>query len=154
VIGNSKVRHREQMVSRRPVSRSFAAVAVLLVFAVASSLALAGTHFYYCEAMGLTRSDPCQASQAGGARNTAPAVRESYGDCCQKVTFPSAPVGARAADHRVPPAPLATVVVPAAFVEQVHCAAGVRAPWALLERWRHPRRPASEVCAQLMVFLT
>jgi hypothetical protein len=141
-------------VSRRPVSRPVAAVAVLLMFALASSLALAGTHFYYCEAMGLTRSDPCQASQARGARDGATAAREGYADCCQKVTFPSAPVGARAADHRVPPTPLATVVAPAAFVEQGHCAAGVGAPWALLERWRPPRRPASEVRAQLMVFLT
>ena len=147
--------HREHTVSLRRLARPFVVVAVLLVLALVSSLSLAGAHFYYCDAMGLTRSDPCRASgEASGARDTAPAIGESHTDCCKRVTLLSPPVGARAANHRVPPAPLATVVAPAAFVERGHRTAEAHGPLALSERWRPPRRPASEVRAQLMVFLT
>jgi hypothetical protein len=144
----------EYSVSPRRMPRTFAAVAVLLVLALVSSLSLAGTHFYYCEAMGLTRSDPCQASgEAISTRNTAPAIGESHTDCCKRVTLASLPIGARAADRGVAPSPLEAIVVPAAFVQSQR-ATEVRALSSGFERWRPPRRPASEVRAQLMVFLT
>ena len=127
---------------------------LLLSLALVSSLSLAGTRFYYCEAMGLTRSDPCEGlRESKGARDAAGAVRESHADCCEIVTLPSAPAGARAADGGVPPPPLVAILAPAAFVGG-HCARESRARLPGFERWRPPPRPASEVRAQLMVFLT
>src|SRR5260370_5498140 len=90
---------------------------LLLALALVSSLSLAGTRFYYCEAMGLTRSDPCEGfRESNGARDAAAAVRESHADCCEIVTLPSAPAGSRPADRGLPASPLAAILAPTAFV--------------------------------------
>ena len=134
--------------------RAFAAVATLLVLALVSSVSLAGTRFYYCEAMGLTRSDPCQGSaETSGARDPAGVVREGHTDCCSVVILPSAPVGARTAAPSVAPPALAAILAPETLVERP-CAGDARTLVRGFERWRPPPKPASEVRAQLMVFLT
>src|SRR5260370_33092829 len=90
---------------------------LLLALALISSLSLAGTRFYYCEAMGLTRSDPCEGvRESQSARDATGGVRETHADCCEIVTLPSAPAGARAADRGVPASPLAAILAPAAVV--------------------------------------
>jgi hypothetical protein len=139
---------------RLPRAVAVALFALTLAFSLVSSLSLAGASYYYCDAMGLTSSDPCQGDHQ--SRKTcvpAGALRQSRGDCCEKLTLPSMPPGATAADHAVPPAPLVAVLAPA---ELAH-AAGADLPHASLpglERWGPPPPLASERCVQRMVFLS
>jgi hypothetical protein len=127
---------------------------LLLAFAVLAGAAQSGARYFYCEAIGLSASDPCtQAS--GAARGTDPCgtLREQPGDCCEIVTLPTVPDGARVASSAVPPAP-SVATLPALWLVDGACAGALRSHGDVLERWRVPPRSAGEVRAQLMVFLT
>jgi hypothetical protein len=132
-----------------------AAVArLLLAFVVVAGIVHSGARYFYCEAVGLAATDPCvQSSRAGAERCREGALRELRDDCCEVVTLPSIPNGARTEGPIVPPAAVGAVVA----VDR-HLGAfdgGIITSQALaLARWRTPPRSVQRVHAQLMVFLT
>jgi hypothetical protein len=127
---------------------------LLLAFAVLAGVTHSGARYFYCEAIGLSASDPCaEASGTAGDADPCGTLREQPGDCCEVVTLPTLPDGARVATSAVPPAP-SVATLPALWLADGP-AAGVRPSHRdLFERWRVPPRSPSEARAQLMVFLT
>ena len=126
---------------------------LLLAFAVLCGIARSGARYFYCEAFGLTTSDPCaRASLSEDAAPRGNAVDEPVPDCCEVLTLPSVPEGARTANPSVSPA-AQVAALPAPSLETVP--ANVTLPSRTsFDRWRPPPRSSSEVCAQLMVFLS
>lgn len=124
--------------------------ALVLILAVLSSLALGGNHYFYCDAMGLLQTDPCQAAASHATPRTADA-RETPFDCCDELTVPSLPNGAANTIPDVPPAALAAVIPPFEVVMNAPC---VTRSGSVLARWRVPPPTATERRAVLMVFLT
>jgi hypothetical protein len=142
---------------RKRSSRRFwraAAVAIghlVLAFAVLSGVDQSGARYFYCEAFGLMATDPCvQSSQA--RRGPLEAVDTPLADCCEVVTLPAMPEGARAMSPSVPPAARAAVLPPTLLTD-AWSSRGPRFPNPERQRWRPPPRAPSEVRAQLMVFL-
>lgn len=125
---------------------------LVLVFAVLTGIRQSGARYFYCEAFGLMASDPCvQAVQA--PRSDDQAVDEPLDDCCEVVTLPSLPEGARAERPTVAP-PARIAVIPPEW--QVGAWSTNKLPSAnlRLQRWRPPRLDPREARARLMVFLT
>jgi hypothetical protein len=80
-------------------------------------------------------------------------LTEKLADCCEVVTLPAMPDGARAASPSVLPAAL-VAIVPIGWLADLPATPALRTPRRFFERWRPPPRSAGEVCAQLSVFLT
>ena len=139
--------------SRRRLWRA-AAMALghlVLAFAVVSGVGQSGARYFYCEAFGLMATDPCvQASQA--SRGPFEALDTPLADCCEVVTLPAMPEGARVASWSVPSAGCAAVL-PAAVLIDPWSSRGHQLQSPERQRWRPPPRAPSEVRAQLMVFL-
>jgi hypothetical protein len=139
---------------RLPRAVVLALFALTLAFSLVSSLSLAGASYYYCDAMGLTASDPCQgADRSSQGCEPTGSLRKAKADCCEKITLRSMPPGAASADLVVPPAPLLAILAPAELVSAA-VAALPRASLPGLERWGPAPPLASEMCAQRMVFLS
>jgi hypothetical protein len=140
---------------RLPRAVAVAFFALTLAFSLVTGLSLAGATYYYCDAMGLTASDPCQGADRSSHECEQPigSLRKPKADCCEKLTLRSMPPGATTPDRAVPPAPLVAVLAPAELVQ----AASADLPHASLpglERWGPPPPLASERCVQRMVFLS
>jgi hypothetical protein len=74
-------------------------------------------------------------------------------DCCTVIAMPAMPDGARAHEHAVHPAGVAAVM-PAGQYANGQLGLGQTSFARRAEPWRKPPRPAGELRAQLMVFLT
>jgi hypothetical protein len=117
-------------------------------------IAQSGSRYFYCEALGLMHSDPCvQAARSGDTTGCGNTLSEKPADCCEVVTLPAMPDGARGASPSVLPAAL-VAIVPSGWLADLPATPALRAPRHFFDRWRPPPRSAGEVCAQLMVFLT
>jgi hypothetical protein len=124
----------------------------VLAFAIFSGIGHSGARYFYCEAFGITATDPCvQASQS--QRSPVEALDESVADCCELLTLPAMPEGARAAGPSVPPA-ARVAVVPAGWPADLWMTKELQSATPALQRWRPPPRAPNELRAQLMVFLT
>jgi hypothetical protein len=131
-----------------------ALAALLVAVALAASLVSAGTHYFYCEAMGVVAVDPCRAAVRDGLDGVA-AVRAAHTDCCELVTLPPLPSAARGPDVGVAPALRVSLLLalPAMGLGAEGRAAFSR-PRAWLERWPTAPPSPSAARARLMVFLT
>jgi hypothetical protein len=124
----------------------------LLAFAVLCALVHAGARYFYCEAIGLSPTDPCAQGAAHPARCHDTSVGRLADDCCRTITMPSMPEGARAVAPMVPSAGV-VAILPATRAEADACSLSVHVAREG-ERWRVPPRSSLERRAQLMVFLT
>jgi hypothetical protein len=127
---------------------------LVLAVALAGGVARSGAQYFYCEAFGLLPFDPCaQASASNGSTDSEETLRTPAPDCCEIVTLPTVPEGARVATASVPPPPLVALLPPSlAFGSGgTRTVVSRQAPF---ERWGPPQRPPNEVRTQLMVFLT
>jgi hypothetical protein len=149
------VRSLERWIKGKGPRRAAVALAYILVaFAVVCGIEQSGSRYFYCEALGLMPSDPCvQASRGGDADLCGNSLSEKLADCCEILTLPAMPDGARAASPSVLPAAL-VAIVPSGWLADLPANAALRAPKHFFDRWRPPPRSAGEVCAQLSVFLT
>ena len=129
------------------------AARLLLALAVVCGAAQSGARYFYCEALGLSTSDPC----AAGARAAEPcpftSVKAQSIDCCSIITMPSMPDGARAQEQTVPAAGF-VMLLPAREYRGHASPLGADAFSRRAFRWERPPRPGGERRAQLMVFLT
>jgi hypothetical protein len=141
-------RHRH-VLPRAIVARvSCALVAIAVLFGIVQARA----HYFYCESLGLSATDPC----GHEARRQTPCPLASLDrapfDCCEVITMPSMPEGARAAGPTVPSAGV-VAVLPPVLGELASSQSVGHVAWEG-ERWRGPPRASRERRAQLMVFLT
>ena len=125
---------------------------LVLAIAVLSGIGHSGARYFYCEAFGLMATDPCADASY---RNRVPfeVVDEAIADCCEVVTLPAIPDGARVANPGVLPA-ACVAVTPAGW--QADGRAGRQPCLHGLNhlRARPPPRGPTEARAQFMVFLT
>jgi hypothetical protein len=126
---------------------------LLLAVATVCGTVQAGARYFYCEALGLSLSDPC--AQGAAHREECPlaSLDRQDSDCCHVLRIPSMPDGARASEPSVPPAGVI------ALLPAIDDAAGRLSRESLRAvrargRWRKPPRRTGERCAELMVFLT
>lgn len=141
---------RRRMLPWQVVARAWCAlVAVAVLFGIVQ----ARTRYYYCDSLGLSASDPCAHEVTRGLRCPLASFDRAPFDCCEVITMPSMPEGARAAPRSVPPAGVIAVLPAIGGSVESSCSAGARVAWER-ERWRGPSRASRERRAQLMVFLT
>ena len=143
------VRPRLRFLPRAAIARAWC---LLVAVAVLFGLVHAGARYFYCEGLGLSTTDPCV--QVTGDRAPCPlaSFERAPFDCCQVITMPSMPEGARSVEPPVPAAGVVAMVPPAVGVVEPP-SGSLRVAWEG-ERWRGPPRSANERRAQLMVFLT
>jgi hypothetical protein len=125
----------------------------LVAVAVLFGIVQARARYFYCESLGLSATDPC----AHQARQQPPCPLASFDrarfDCCEVITMPSMPEGARSVEPIVASASVVAILPPAlGTIESVRGGGGPVA-WEG-ERWRGPPRASRDRRAQLMVFLT
>ncbi|WP_394836971.1 hypothetical protein LVJ94_08690 [Pendulispora rubella] len=123
----------------------------LLVLTVLSGTVQAGQRYFFCAAMGLMTSNPCRVQAVPDSE--AERVTVQHMDCCETMTLPQVPDGARGEVPEIPAASIVAVVPVAPHGVEVSAPnidASVRARW----RVHVPPRPPNERRAQLMVFLT
>jgi hypothetical protein len=140
---------------RRVLPRAAVARAscLLVAIAVLFGVAQAGARYFYCEGLGLTATDPCvQRATQPSPCPLASFEREPF-DCCQVLTMPSMPEGARSA---VPVVPSAAVLATLPAVPVADASSWNESVFVAREgeRGRAPPSSSSERRAQLMVFLT
>jgi hypothetical protein len=125
----------------------------LVAIAVLFGVAHAGTRYFYCEALGLSVSDPCVHCVHRETPCPIDSLERTPFDCCEVITLPAMPDGARTVQSTVPAASV-TALLPA--VDESIRSPGVERRLVLLgrERWRAPPRGSGDLHAQLMVFLT
>jgi hypothetical protein len=129
------------------------AVHLLLALAMISGTLQAGARYFYCEALGLSASDPCLARAHSGNPCPFQSIERQSIDCCSVITLPSIPQGASADEHKVPPASF-VAILPAS--EYARSPVGTLADGFArgVQRWERPPRPGGDLRTQLMVFLT
>lgn len=127
-------------------------VQLLLALAVVCGTLQAGSRYFYCEAFGLSASDPCAARATSGSACPFQSIERQSLDCCSVITLPSMPEGTSPNEPSVSPASI-VAILPAR--EYVGSPAGLfPAGFArAVQRWERPPRPGGEVRTQLMVFL-
>jgi hypothetical protein len=145
-------RQRKRRASRLPRRIAVALGSILLSVAVLSGALRAGGRYFYCDAMGITLTDPCTAPARDEVATAADELRERHIDCCKTGTLASMPNAAASERCSVSPAPLLAVIAPQ-VVEPLRVVA-VASQRASRDRWRAPPRPPGELRAQRMVFLT
>jgi hypothetical protein len=124
-------------------------VALAVLFGVVHS----GGRYFYCPAMGLLASDPCAAAASDTRRKSQRgALSETHVDCCEVVTLPSMPEGARPGEAAIPPA-FQVAIVPARARTSPTAAIEQSRAERRFARWRPPPRSANDARAALMVFL-
>jgi hypothetical protein len=129
-----------------------ALVRLLVAVAVLVGPLQSGARYFYCEGLGLLASDPCARATGDGPRCPPQSLERLHDDCCQHITMPTVPDGARVDQPRVAPAGFVAVVAAADYV-----GTGVQTdPGRRFDerRVRRPPRPSEQRRAQLMVFLT
>jgi hypothetical protein len=139
------------MLPRALVAR---ACCTLVAVAVLFGILQARTRYFYCEGLGLSVTDPCAHKVARESPCPLATFDRAPFDCCEVVTMPSMPEGARAATPSVPSAGVsATLPVVGSSVESSWSGGAHAIAWEGA-RWRGPPRASRERRAQLMVFLT
>ena len=134
-----------------------------LALAVLCGVFQSGARYFYCEALGLSASDPC----GGGAPLVADCPLESLKtpspgarsleapslDCCEVIRVPVMPDGSRSDRHGVRPASVVALVsaleYTSARLASLECGRQDR-----MEQRRKPPRSASRLRAMRMVSLT
>jgi hypothetical protein len=123
-------------------------VAVTLFFGPLQS----GARYFYCESLGLLASDPCATAERKASDCPLQSLERVPVDCCERITLPTTPEGARADEHTIPPTYLVAIVAATEYRgEGSRIDPGRRFEG---ERLRRPPRPPEQRRAQLMVFLT
>jgi hypothetical protein len=147
---------RGRTFSRRTIARAWCAlVALSLLFGIAQ----ARTRYFYCEALGLSATDPCSLASSGARQEPPcplPSLDRARFDCCKVVTMPSMPSmaeRARSVEPSVPQTGVVALLPPARVADGGAPVHSARFAWEG-ERWRGPPRASRERRAQLMVFLT
>jgi hypothetical protein len=136
-----------------PRARIVGAVHLLLALAVICGSLRSGARYFYCEALGLSTSDPCAASAQGRGGCPLKSVEPQSIDCCSTITLPSMPDGARVKERTVAPASVIALVPASEYVgpRSSPRAQGFGRRAVRIER---PPRPGGDLRTQLMVFLT
>ena len=144
---------RNRRTPRGRLPRAVAAVAhLVLAVAVVLGIVHSGSRYFYCEALGLSASDPCAAATSEGrGKSPSETLSERAPDCCEIVTLAAMPRAAQAAQTSVAPAPC--VAIAALPIDESAGAAPPSGVDRALARWRPPPRSSGDVRAQLMVFL-
>jgi hypothetical protein len=139
----------------RRLSRAlvFGAARLVLALAVLFGTVQAGARYFYCEGVGLSASDSCAGRAQGDGRCPFNSVDRQSIDCCTVIAIPAMPDGARAHEHAVHPAGVAAVM-PVGQYTSGQLGLGETSFAQRARRWQKPPRPAAELRAQLMVFLT
>lgn len=124
-----------------------------LALAILAGPVQAGARYFYCEAFGLSASDPCSGGAPLGHACPFKSMERQAIDCCTVITLPSIPEGASAEEHEVPPARIVAIV---AAREYARSPSGTVAGGFAqgVQRWKRPPRPGGDLRTQLMVFLT
>src|SRR5258708_19671959 len=89
------------------------AARLLLALAVICGAVQSGARYFYCDALGLSSSDPCAASAQGGGGCPFQSVGRPSVDCCSLLPLPSFPDGSRAPQPSLPPPALVPLLPPA-----------------------------------------
>jgi hypothetical protein len=150
VVASSRARLR---MTRAPRALLRVCVGLLVVVAVVFGPVQSGARYFYCDAVGLMAFDPC--AQASEQAHMCPleALQSQSADCCQRITMPTMPDGARASERTVAPAALVSLLPAADYVtSHLPVLARSRVHWA--RRWRRPPPATGDLHTQLMVFLT
>ena len=136
-----------------PRALVLAAVRLFVALAVICGTAQSGARYFYCEALGVSSSDPCAVGARADESCPFKSVERSPIDCCSILTLPSVPEGARAHEQTVAPAGVVALLSaneymgpPSLFRVESSARSALR-----IER---PPRPGGELRTQLMVFLT
>jgi hypothetical protein len=129
----------------RAARLAFGVLCAALATALASGLALQGKRYFFCDAMGVTSSDPCSARIAA-ERDVA--VHPT--DCCVVERVPAVPTSVLATATSVPAASVVAVVAPSIAVLPERPSAAQSEQRAT----GPPRPPPERVHARVMVFLT
>jgi len=125
----------------------------LLAFAVLFGIAHAGGRYFYCEALGLSASDPCaRASNDAHSKSLSGMLSERGVDCCEVLTLAAMPQAAQPVGPSVAPAARVATLPALWLADLVDGPAPARVDRAF-KRWRPPPRASNDVRAQLMVFL-
>jgi hypothetical protein len=129
-------------------------VHIVLALAVICGSLQAGARYFYCEALGLSTSDPCGSAPAqAGYECQLQAMERPSVDCCSIIRLPSMPQAASTDKHSVPPAGLVAIL----GVEE-YARSPLGTPFAGfargVQRWERPPRPGGDPRLQSMVFLT
>jgi hypothetical protein len=149
---------------RRTRSRLKAAAASLaclvLAFAIVTGLLQANTRYFYCEAMGMMREDPCAAASAAHrdeqveAPNPTDELSRTPFTCCSTGVLGALPSSTSPADVRVEPAQLVAFLALPSPLDSWELASASALEPTRAYRFRVAPRPARELRAQSMVFLT
>src|ERR1019366_1243472 len=143
-----------RLATRRRLPQAVAAASHwVLAFAVLCAIVHSGSRYFYCEALGLSSSDPC-AEAAKDARSKSPfgVLGEQPADCCEIVTLGAMPQVVQATGPSVAPAALVAIIPALQLADRIDSAPPSRVARAF-ERWHPPPRASNDVRAQLMVFL-
>jgi hypothetical protein len=145
---------RTRMRSRSPRRLVQAFARLLCAVVVLAGITHSGARYFYCEALGLASADPCLESARGDAeRCPTDAVQGHRADCCEVITLPSVPNGARSEGPGVLPASIVAVVSAEQLVGRALDDEQSSRIFAF-GRWREPPRSSQRARARLMVFLT
>jgi hypothetical protein len=130
-----------------------AAARLLLALAVICGAVQSGARYFYCDALGLSSSDPCAASAQSGGGCPLESVGPQSIDCCAIITLPAVPEGARAREQTVAPAGVVALLRATEYMgpNSLLRVEGFARTALRIER---PPRPGGELRTQLMVFLT
>lgn len=140
--------------SVRGIARALSCL--VLAFAILTGLFQANTRYFYCESMGLHRVDPCVAA---AHRDELPPASDDVSrtpfTCCATGVLGEMPASTALEGVRVESAKLVAVVgLPRPADAQALVSSLVPTPARRTHRLRIPPRPARELRAQSMVFLT
>jgi hypothetical protein len=144
----------------RPTRRMVRSIGIalsclVLAFAIVTGLFQANTRYFYCESMGLLRVDPCVAT---AHRDELPPPTDEVSrtpfTCCATGVLGAIPSATSLDELRIPSAKLVGVVVPPSAIVAPMVASGLVPEQRRAHRERIPPRPARELRAQSMVFLT
>jgi hypothetical protein len=124
-------------------------VAVVVVCGVTQS----GARYFYCEALGLSITDPCVCPAEHRGTECPVQFEPRPVDCCKVVRLPVVPRAARLAEAGIEPSPWVALLPP------LHGSRGLDGfaeppPRRVLQRWRAPPRTSERVHEQVSVFLT
>jgi hypothetical protein len=125
-----------------------ALVAIAILFGIGQARA----RYFYCEAFGLSATDPCVHELHESTPCPLAALDRVPVDCCEVITMPPLPQGERGAEPSVASAGV-VAVLPAVWTSGERSPA--RGGWVTWdsERWRGPPRDTRERRLQLRVFL-
>ncbi len=112
----------------------------------------AGGRYFYCEARGLSLTNPCARAIARSSHEPS-TLRPEQRDCCALLALRAMPDGATVERAPVPPAP-AVALVPAPLPVDGVALARERTLRRAFLRWRIPPKPLGEALARRMAFLT